>query len=160
MVFRVTTTSDDLMAALEDFVMRLMNLAESDGMDAMVELDLSFSQARTVFLLAKTGEPMPIHTIAAALGLSVAAAGRNVDQLLRLDVVERRESTSDRRVKLVSLTPAGQKVASQHVDSKWESIRTFTQALPDEQRDNLHRALTDILAGGTLRPRKNQEKCL
>ena len=158
--FPVTTTSDELLIALEDFVMRLMNLAESDGMDAMVELDLSFSQARTVFLLAKNGEPMPIHAIAAALGLSVAAAGRNVDQLLQLDVVERRESTTDRRVKLVSLTPAGQKVASQHIDTKWQSIKTFTEALPAEQRDGLHRALTDILAGGSLRPRKNQENCV
>jgi len=158
--FSVTTTSDELMTVLEDFVMRLMNFAESDGMDAMVELDLSFSQARTVFLLAKTGEPMPIHAIATALGLSVAAAGRNVDQLLQLDVVERRESTTDRRVKLVSLTPAGQKVASQHIDTKWQSIKTFTEALPAEQRDGLHRALTDILAGGSLRPRKNQENCV
>ncbi|MCW2831190.1 MAG: MarR family transcriptional regulator [Aeromicrobium sp.] len=140
--------------------MRLMNLAESDGMDAMVELDLSFSQARTLFLLAKTGEPMPITSIANGLGLSDAAAGRNVDQLLKLEVVERRESPDDRRVKLVSLTPIGEKLASSHLESKRASIRSFTSQLPEEQRDALHRALSDILAGGVLRPRKNQEHCL
>jgi DNA-binding MarR family transcriptional regulator len=156
----VTTTPGDLYDSLEEFVMRLMNLAESDGMDAMVELDLSFSQARTMFLLAKTGEPMPIHSIAEALNLSVAATGRNVDQLVHLDVVERRESTTDRRVKLVSLTPVGEKLAAQHVETKRESLRAFTETLAPEQRDHLHRALSDILAGGTLSPRKTQENCL
>ncbi|AWB91227.1 MarR family winged helix-turn-helix transcriptional regulator [Aeromicrobium chenweiae] len=156
----MTTTPDELYGALEDFVMRLMNLAESDGMDALVDLDLSFSQARTLFLLAKTAEPMSIHAIATQLGLSDAAAGRNVEQLLKLDVVERRESPEDRRVKLVSLTPVGEKLAVSHVDAKRDSIKAFTAALPPEQRDDLHRVLSDVLASGTLRPRKNQEHCL
>ncbi|MEJ7635954.1 MarR family transcriptional regulator [Aeromicrobium sp.] len=156
----MATSADELYAALEDFVMRLMNLAEADGMDALIELDLSFSQARMLFLLAKRGEPMPIHTIATALGLSDAATGRNVDQLLKLDVVERRESAEDRRVKLVSLTPAGEKLSLQHIDSKRESIKAFTATLPEDQRDNLHRALSDILAGDTLRRHTHQENCL
>ena len=140
--------------------MRLMNAVESDGMDALVELDLSFSQARTLFLLAKTGEPMPINAIADALGLSVAATGRNVDQLLQLDVVERRESEADRRVKLVSLTPAGEKLASQHLDTKRASFRAFTEALPPAQCHQLNTALKDILAGDVLNPRRDQENCL
>jgi DNA-binding MarR family transcriptional regulator len=151
------TTPDQLYGALEEFVMRLMNMAESDGMDAMVELDLSYTQARTLFLLAKAGVPMPIRAIAQKLGLSDAAAGRNVDQLVRLDVVERRESSEDRRVKLVTLTPVGAKLAVSPLDAKRESIKAFAATLPPEQRDNLHRALSDILAGDTLRPRKNQE---
>jgi DNA-binding MarR family transcriptional regulator len=156
----VTTTPDDLYGALEDFLVRLMNLAESDGMDAMVELDLSFSQARTLFLLGKRGEPTPINVIAEALGLSMAATGRNVDQLVHLDAVERRESSTDRRVKLVSLTPVGEKLASQHLDAKREPIKAFAADLPATQRDALHGVLTEILAGGTLRPHKNQETCL
>lgn len=155
----MTATAEELYGSLEDFVMRLLALAESDGMDALVELDLSFSQARTLFLLAKTGEPMPIHAIAEALSLSVAATGRNVDQLLQLDVVERRESPTDRRVKLVSLTPVGEKLAYQHIESKRDSLRAFTRALPPAQCDQLHSTLTDILAGDILAPR-NQENCL
>jgi DNA-binding MarR family transcriptional regulator len=154
----VATKPDDLYVALEDFVMRLMNLAESDGMDALVALDLSFSQARTLFLLAKWGEPTPIHTVAKALGLSEAATGRNVDQLVKLDVVERRESGEDRRVKLVSLTPIGEKLSLQHIESKRTSIKAFAADLPEDQRDHLYRALTDILAGDTLRRHTHQEK--
>jgi DNA-binding MarR family transcriptional regulator len=156
----VPSHPDELADALVEFVTRLMNVSESDGLDALVESDLSFSQARTLFLLTKTGEPMPIHAIAEALGLSVAAAGRNVDQLLHLDMVERRESASDRRVKLVSLTPVGEKLTAQHMEAKRDSVKAFTSALPEAQRDQLLRALTDILAGGVLRPRTDQEHCL
>jgi DNA-binding MarR family transcriptional regulator len=156
----VAISADDLYGSLEEFVTRLMNLAESDSMDALVDLDLSFSQARTVFLLAKTAEPMPIHAIAEALGLSVAATGRNVDQLVQLEVVERRESPSDRRVKLISLTVAGKHLAARHTDAKRASLRSFVDALPADKCHQLHHALTDILAGDNLPPRKDQENCL
>jgi DNA-binding MarR family transcriptional regulator len=156
----VTTGPDELYDVLVDFVTRLMSASESDGLDALIENDLSFSQARTLFLLNKSAEPMPIHSIAEALGLSVAAAGRNVDQLLHLDMVERRENASDRRVKLVSLTPVGERLAAQHIEAKRDSLKAFTSALPREQRDQLHRALTNILAGGALRSRTDQENCL
>lgn len=150
----------DLYDVLVDFVTRLMNISESDGLDALIQSELSFSQARTLFLLTKTAEPMPIHAIAEGLGLSVAAAGRNVDQLVHLEMVERRESATDRRVKLVSLTPRGAKLAAQHIEAKRDSLKAFTQALPPEQCDQLHRALSDVLVGGTLRPSTDQENCL
>lgn len=156
----MTTTPDELYDAVESFVMRLMNLAASDGIDAMVDLDLSFSQARMLFLLAKTGEPQPIHLIARGIGLSDAAAGRNVEQLLKLGVVERRESPDDRRVKLVSLTATGETFVMSHMDAKREAIRSFARALPDDQRDTLHSALSDILVGTALAPRQLQENHL
>ena len=154
------TQPEDLYDVLVDFLTRLMNVSESDGLDALIESDLSFSQARTLFLLAKTPEPKPIHAIAAALGLSMAAAGRSVDQLVGLRLVERRESATDRRVKLVSLTPGGEKLVAQHIEAKHESLRAFTQTLPPEQREQLHGALSDVLAGSVLRPRTDQEHCL
>ena len=159
-IFPVPAQPDDLFGVLTEFVTRLMCVGESDGLDALAESDLSFSQARTLFLLTRTSEPRPIHSIADALGLSMAAAGRNVDQLVNLSMVERRESPVDRRVKLVSLTPLGEKLAAQHIEAKHDSLKAFTHALPPAQRDQLHRALTDILAGGVLRPGPDQETCL
>ncbi|MEO6470560.1 MAG: MarR family winged helix-turn-helix transcriptional regulator [Aeromicrobium sp.] len=148
----MATTPDDLYISLEDFIIRLLSLAESDGMDALIEMDLSFSHVRTLFCLAHSAEEIPINAIADRLSLSVAAAGRNVEQLVQLNLVERRESPDDRRVKLISLTDAGQKVADQHLESKRASIRTFAEKLPAAQRESLHQSLTDILAGNTLRP--------
>lgn len=149
--------SDDLNEVLEEFLTRLMKLSEADGLDVLAELDLSFSQARMLFLLAKAGEPISIHAIATAVKLSDAATGRNVDQLLKLGIVQRRECSEDRRVKLVSLTPRGEQLSTKHFETKRTSIKAIMDDLPPEQRDNLHRALTDILAGGVLRPRNDQE---
>ncbi len=149
--------SDDLHDALETFMTRLMESYETDGMDALIDLDLSFSQVRMLFLLARTGEPMPIHAIATVLNLSVAATGRNVDQLLKLNIVERRECPEDRRVKLVSLTPEGERLRTNHFAAHRTAVKALLAELPPEQRDNLHRALTDILAGDILRPRTDQE---
>ena len=53
-------------------------------------------------------------------------------------------------LKLVSLSPLGEELAGQHVEAKHGSLKAFTHALSPEQRDQLHRVLTDILAGGVL----------
>lgn len=134
-----------------------MNVAKVEGLEPLVELDLSFSQVRLLFLLTTSSEPMPIHWIASGLALSDAAAGRNVEQLVKLELVERRESASDRRVKLVSLTARGHHVADAHIEAKRASVKAFASALPQDQRDNLYRALTDVLASNNLVSRKNQE---
>jgi DNA-binding MarR family transcriptional regulator len=156
----VPTQPSELYDVLADFLIRLHCAGESDGLDALAQSDLSFSQARALFVLTRTADPMPIHSIAEALGLSVAAAGRNVDQLLRLDLVERRESATDRRVKLVSLRPAGAELVAQHLAAKRDALRAFTDALPPEHSAQLLRALTDILAGDVLRPLPDQENHL
>lgn len=148
---------EELHEVLEEFLTRLMKLSEADGMDVLAELDLSFSQARLLFLLAKTAEPISIRTIATALKLSDAATGRNVDQLLKLGIVQRRENPEDRRVKLVSLTSRGEQLCIHHREAKRTTIKALMADLPPEQRENLHRALTDILDGGILRPWDNQE---
>lgn len=141
---------DDLLAALEEFLRRLFALAEADAVDGLVELDISFSQARTIFVLAHVGEPLPISEIARRIGLSQAAAGRTVEQLVRLDIAQRQESSEDRRVKLVCLAPAGLELADQHVERKRNAIRTVIQRLPVDDSERLTAALRPILAGNYL----------
>jgi DNA-binding MarR family transcriptional regulator len=101
------TTADRLLGALEAFVGRLHCGTQSAGIDALIAADLTFSQMRTLLMLSQQPEPVPIHEIATRLELSVAAAGRNVDQLVRFGVVDRVEDELDRRIKRVSLSPAG-----------------------------------------------------
>ena len=144
---------------LEDFLVRLFNASESESMDTLVDMDLTFSQARTIFMLAQACEPIPIHEVASRLRLSFAAAGRNVDQLVKLDLVERRENPADRRVKLVSLSEAGEKIARQHFDAKRHELKRFVERLPPEHCQRLTDALAPILAGDFLRPTK-LENCL
>ena len=143
--------SDELYEALGEFFQRIFSLAESGSMDQMIELDVSFTQARTMFLLAHTDGPLPINEIASQLGLSVAATGRNIDQLVKVGIVERQENPDDRRVKLVSLSPTGFEVADQQFEQKRRAVRKFVDRLSATETENLTRALRPILAGESLR---------
>lgn len=146
-----TKKADELYETLGEFFQRLFSLTESDAMTQLIELDVSFTQARTMFLLAHTGGPLPINEIASSLGLSVAATGRNIDQLVKLDIVERQESPDDRRVKLVSLSPKGFDIADQQIEQKRRTVREFVDRLTSTDAENLTQALRPILAGDALR---------
>ncbi|EKT81279.1 MarR family transcriptional regulator [Rhodococcus opacus M213] len=147
---------DLLFELLNDFFTQLLSAGESESMDNLIELDLTFSQVRMLFALVQHGEPLPINEVAERLRLSVAAAGRNVDQLVKLGLVVRREDERDRRVKRVSLSEAGNKVATQHIECKRDQLRRFAWRVPEIERTRLIEALQPILAGESLRE-LNQE---
>ncbi|MDT2008875.1 MarR family transcriptional regulator [Rhodococcus opacus] len=147
---------DLLFELLNDFFTQLLSAGESESMDNLIELDLTFSQVRMLFALAQHGEPLPINEVAERLRLSVAAAGRNVDQLVKLGLVVRREDERDRRVKRVSLSEAGHRVANQHIECKRDQLRRFAWRVPEIERTRLIEALQPILAGESLRE-LNQE---
>lgn len=137
--------------------MRLLNMSDSESMDALVEMDLSFSQARTLFVLAQHCEPIPINEIAQAVRMSVATTGRNIDQLVTQGLVERREDPEDRRVRRVALSEAGRALAGKHVDAKRQGLRAFVNRLPADDRDRLFQSLRPIIAGDCLQPQTLQE---
>lgn len=141
----MTLSQDRLFAALEDFFVRCVGLSESESVDVLVELDLSISQAKTLFVLAHAPEPLPINALAERIRLSVAAAGRNVDSLVRAGLLARTESPVDRRVKLVSLTAAGREVTDQHVDAKRGAMRALVESLEPADADRLTDALQPLL---------------
>jgi DNA-binding MarR family transcriptional regulator len=146
----VSSPSEDLHACLEEFLQRLFGLAAADATDLLVDLDVSLSQARTMFVLAHVGEPLPVSEVARRVGLSQAAASRTVDQLVRLGIAERHESAEDRRVKLVSLSPRGFDIADQHIEQKRRALRTLTDRLPADVCGRLTDALRPVLAGDYL----------
>jgi DNA-binding MarR family transcriptional regulator len=131
---------------LERLVERLMHIGEAEMMEALAHHDLSFTQARVLFTLAN-GQPMAINELAAQLGQSVAAAGRNVDSLVRNGLVERNENPADRRVRLVSISAKGHEVVDQQVSARRQTLRTFAEQLPEEQARGLLEALRPIVAG-------------
>jgi DNA-binding MarR family transcriptional regulator len=145
-------TETRLFELLEQFFVRCLSVGESEGIDRLVELELSITQARTVFTVSQAAEPLPINALADLIGLSVAATGRNVDQLVHTGLLERRESTDDRRVKLVSITAAGREAVVQHLEAKRASIRALIARLEPEHAQRLAEALEPIVAGEALRP--------
>ena len=133
--------------------MRLLGMGESESMDTLVAMDLSFSQVRALFVLA-----IAINEVAECLRMSVAAAGRNIDQLVCQELVLRREDPEDRRIKRVSLTESGRSLVSRHLEDKRDELRAFAGRLDQPDRRRLLEALQPILAGDALRAR-SQEFC-
>ncbi|MBO0841872.1 MAG: MarR family transcriptional regulator [Nocardioides sp.] len=147
---------EQLARRIEDFFERLIGSVETESLNALAEVDMTFTQARTVMLLSSSADPMPINEIATHLGVSVAAAGRNVDRLAAAGMATREESTHDRRVKLVGLSAAGRELLEQHMAVKRASLLGFVRRLPDEHVRAFDSALEPILAGDYLAPVASQ----
>ncbi len=75
--------------------------------DGLATSDISFAHFRTLMVLAGQARALSLAELAEILHLSVAATGRNVDKLVGMGLVDRREDPADRRVKRVSLTDEG-----------------------------------------------------
>ncbi|MDO9484759.1 MAG: MarR family transcriptional regulator [Actinomycetota bacterium] len=139
-----------LAEVVEEFVVGLACLGQLEDMRRIDELDLSVSQARILFLLETANEPLPIHVLAEQAKLSMAAAGRNIEQLVQVGIVTREESASDRRVKLISATSYGREIIAMHLNSRHEAVEAFVQRLPAAQQLALHAAISDVLQSGAL----------
>ncbi|GAA1735592.1 MarR family winged helix-turn-helix transcriptional regulator [Aeromicrobium alkaliterrae] len=147
----MSTSSVVLYDQLQEFMQRVMGLMHSRPDDVIADLDLTLNQAKTVFLLACAPEPLPISAIAEQVGLTVAAQGRVVDRLVKLSILERRESELDRRVKLVKLAPRGMELADAHGAQKAQALRDVVDQIPSDLCARLSEALDPILAGDHLR---------
>lgn len=119
-------------------------------MSAFADVDLSFSQVRMLMVLAYVDTPLPIHQIAAHLGLSVASAGRNVDSLLHAGLVVRGDDDRDRRVKLVHLTASGRDLVAEHFACHRRSLAEFTRRLSATDRRRIVDALAPVLDGDAI----------
>lgn len=104
---------------------------------------LGLSQAgwMTIAHIAKSAEPLSQTGLAHKLGVEDATLVSMLDRLVKAGFVRRQPSDTDRRVKLILLTDAGQQV--------YQSVRTEADAFRIElfanvDRDKL-RELTELL---------------
>jgi len=86
---------------------------------------LGLSQAgwMTVAMVAKAGEPMSQAELATAVGVEAATMVPMLDRLVRDGLVVRQPSETDRRIKLIALTDAGQALY-QKVRAEADAFRT------------------------------------
>lgn len=101
------------------------------------EFGLPEQQTFAVFLL---DEPMPMNELAARCKCDPSTLTGVVDRLEARGLVERRPSSSDRRVKVLTLTDEGQALRSRIVEAAYEPHPAFASLAPADQR-----ALRDIL---------------
>jgi DNA-binding MarR family transcriptional regulator len=137
---------ESLTDVLAGFLTRMKTVGEMGSIQLAAGLDLSLTQVCSLFILDSSDHALAVHELARHLGLSVAATGRAVDSLAKADLVARREDEHDRRVKRVTLTPAGGEVLLRLTQAHRDGLQKFVGLLDDEERQNLFTVLVPILA--------------
>jgi DNA-binding MarR family transcriptional regulator len=117
--------------------------ASPDMFRVLGELELSFTQMKTLFVLSER-EQMSLKEVAGHLSMSLAAMSRSVDGLVQRGYVARSESASDRRSRLLTVLPAGREVLGRIMAARATALVEFASELPDDERDALHAALLPI----------------
>lgn len=149
---------DKLAQSLMDLFKGMMTFSESEGLNQLAEEDLTFTQVRTL-LLASSGEPLGISQIADSLGLSITAASRGVDSLVRQGLLTRRTSDEDRRVKLVTITDKGRELLGAHREAHERALALFVGTLPPEHIGALIDALQPIISDPDFAERSKSPFC-
>lgn len=142
----VTTLRSEVETQLQGLMGYLMCFDQVERFDAAFEQHLSISQLKMLFVLAGEADAVSQKQLAEQLGLSDAATGRAVDALLGRELVDRREDPDDRRVKRVTLAPAGRQAIEDVVSRERARLREFVETLDTHDVTRLHEALGPILA--------------
>ena len=133
-------TADQFSVILHEWVKVFMRRTGQDFKHFMDDSGLSFSQVNTLMRLHFTGL-VDITEIGAQLGISNAAASQLVERLVQMRLLQRTEDPTDRRIKRLTLTPAGHALAEKLVNTRREWMEKFTASLTPQQRDNISSAL-------------------
>jgi DNA-binding MarR family transcriptional regulator len=136
-----------------DLLAVMLYIQKHSGRDFYVlveELDLTLTQLKALHML-ELAEESSVKELGEALGLSLPAASRTIDGLLRRGYVGRREDTEDRRVKRVYLTPAGLEAVGRLNNARLAGLETFAATLSETERDRLSGAIASLLEREEIR---------
>jgi DNA-binding MarR family transcriptional regulator len=107
---------------------------------------LSLTQLKALHVLRSHGE-LSVKHVGEQLGLSLPAASRAVDGLVQRGLADRSECATDRRCRLVRLSPAGADVVGRVAEARLAGIAQFVETLAAADREALGAALAPILEG-------------
>lgn len=143
---KTAVTTHQLADDLQRFFARCMKGEQSELFELIAELDLTIAQTRGLFVLDVADHPLALTELAPRMGLSVAAAGRAVDGLVRHGFVSRSEDAVDRRVKRLALTGDGRATLERINEARLVGLRRFADTLGERERDALAGGLAAVFA--------------
>ena len=108
------------------------------------ELDLSITHMKALHALAECEGEISVKELGCQLGLSLPAASRTTDALVRRGFLERREDEEDRRIRRVRISDAGRDIVQRIDEARLVGLEQFALSLTPEQRDRLAAALADL----------------
>jgi DNA-binding MarR family transcriptional regulator len=131
---------ENISAQIDELAGIIARLSVQQMKNLMNETGLSHSQLITLMRLNQRGG-CGISKLASHLGTTDAASSQLVQRLVNLDLVERTESVSDRREKIINLTPEGKKLVERVIESRRGLIQELVQSLPVEHQSMMLQAI-------------------
>jgi MarR family transcriptional regulator, organic hydroperoxide resistance regulator len=143
----VTPRKDDDLASLVKRLFGLVNrLAAGESVAFLHASGLTMPQIIVLHALRRAESS--ISGLAARLRMSLPATSQLVDRLVEAGLVDRAEHEGDRRVRRVTIRPAGLRFLSRLGDLRLAEIESALRGLSPETRSRLRAALA--LAEGEL----------
>ena len=136
---------DDLASDLYALVVFLHKNCNSDLFEAIGALELTLTQIKLLHHLEDQPRELTLKEAAELVHVSLPAASRLVDDLVRRGFAQRREDEEDRRMKRVCLTDAGRTVSRRLHAARLSGLSQFTQTLTADERRSLAQALDQLL---------------
>jgi DNA-binding MarR family transcriptional regulator len=117
----------------------------ADLFEALGALELTLTQVKLLHHLEDQPRELTLKEAAELVHVSLPAASRMVDDLVRRGFAQRREDEEDRRMKRVCLTDGGRTVIRRLNAARLSGLEQFTQTLTTSERRSLAQALSTLL---------------
>jgi DNA-binding MarR family transcriptional regulator len=146
---RNMTSVDDSVDAITDALLTASRLlvAISARSIAAVDESITIPQFRTLVILSSRGS-VNLAVLAGLLDVQPSTAGRMVDRLVTLGLIDRQPHPNSRRELVVKLTPRGDKLVRAVTARRRNEIARVVQNMPTRERQGLVRALTTFTTSG------------
>jgi len=142
---QATSQGPDIASDLCAVVAYLHKNCNSDVLEAFGALELTLTQIKLLHYLEEHTGAVTLKQAAELVRISLPAASRTVDDLVRRGYVERTEDRDDRRCKRVRPTETGLAVTRRLAAARLHGLEQFTQTLTDPERRTLRTALAALL---------------
>ncbi|NMP23453.1 MarR family winged helix-turn-helix transcriptional regulator [Sulfobacillus harzensis] len=123
--------------------------------DVLMHADLTMSQMKAFFAIAKDGDPS-IGLVAKELNIGLPSASQVVERLVKAGLVERRPHPHDRRVTQCVLSERGQNLRRE-LDAGPRALREWLERMDARDLAELERGLS-ALAEMAAQSRKEREE--
>jgi DNA-binding MarR family transcriptional regulator len=118
----------------------------ADLLEAVGALELSLTQIKLLHHLDEATQALTLKQGAELVHVSLPAASRMVDDLVRRGFATRNEDTDDRRMKRVAITREGRAVIGRLNAARLSGLEQFLAGLNAGERRALGQALSKLLA--------------
>lgn len=135
----------ELVSTIAQSYMELFTTMQFNAASHWLMLELTFAQARALFMLAARKE-LTVSQLAKLLGVGNPTASILVQQLVERGLVTRTEHTTDRRHTIIRLSPKGAEIGAGRRNQREKQWEHWLSQLSDDELNALARGLSAIVA--------------